>query len=100
MKTFKAGWLFAGGALFGLSIALCVGAGAKTNAPPKAPPMVAPTEAPKLEWARLKLVGYPNGATGFFDEETGIMYIYDAQLRNCYLMRQLKALGDPTLPVN
>ncbi len=100
MKTFKTGWLFAGGALFGLSIALCVGAGTKTNATPKAPPLVAPTDAPKSPWSHLKVVGYPNGATGFFDEETGIMYIYDSQLRNCYLMRQLTILGDSTRPVN
>ncbi|MCU0784182.1 MAG: hypothetical protein MUF81_09095 [Verrucomicrobia bacterium] len=100
MKTFKAGWLFAGGALFGLSIALCVGAGTKTNTPPKAPPMAAPTEAQKYAWAHIKLVGYPNGGTGFFDEETGIIYVYDAQLRHCYLMRQVKVLGDPMQPVN
>jgi len=99
MKTLKAGWLFAGGALFGLSVALCVGAGAKTNTPPKSP-VVSTADSPKYEWAHIKLVGYPNGATGFFDEETGIMYVYDSQMRHCYMMRQLKLLGDPTVPVN
>ena len=95
MKTPNAGWLFAWGALFGLAIALCVGATVKTNASPNAPSMVPPTEAQINPWSRLKVVTYPNGGTGFFDTETGIMYIYDAQLRNCYLIRRLNVLGDP-----
>jgi hypothetical protein len=99
MKTLKAGWLFTGGALLGLSIALCTGAGVRTNAILKASPMAATTETQPAAWSRLKVVAYPNGATGFFDTETGIMYVYDADLRNCYLMRQLKSLGDPLLPV-
>ncbi len=96
MKKFKAGWLFACGALCGVAIALCVGAGVKTNASPK----TAAADPQQPEWARLKLVGYPNGGTGFFDTETGIIYVYDSDLRTCYLIRRLRALGDPMLPVN
>jgi len=57
--------------------------------------MFAPADAPRSEWARLKLVAYPNGATGFFDPDTGIVYVYDSDLRNCYLIRQLQTLGKP-----
>jgi hypothetical protein len=74
---------FACGALLGVGLMLCIGAAEKETAPPK------------KDWSRLHLVTYPSGTTGFFDSATGMLYLYDADLRNCYLTRQLTALGAP-----
>jgi hypothetical protein len=95
MKTPNAGWLVACGALLGFSLALCLGAATRTNLPASGPAVAAAADTPKSPWARLKVVTYRNGSTGFFDEDTGIMYVYDGDLRNCYLIRQLRVLGDP-----
>lgn len=81
MKKRNAGWLFGGGAIFGLSIALCLGAVEK--------------QAPSTDWSGLKVVSYPNGGTGFFDPATGTIYVYDSDLSRCYLIRKMGALGQP-----
>jgi len=78
---------FIGGIGVGLVVALCLGAGEK--------PKEASKEIPKPDWSQLKVVAYPNSGTGFFDPNTGNLYIYDGQLRNCYLTRRLVRLGDP-----
>lgn len=75
------GWLFGLGAIFGLSMALCLGA--------------VDNQAPPPDWSRLKLVAYPNGGTGFFDPSSGIMYVYDSDLNRCYSIRKLSKLGSP-----
>ena len=82
MKTKNAGLLFGTGALFGLCAALCLGAVEKKDVPAK-------------DWSRLKVVSYPNGGTGFFDSDTGTIYVYDADLTRCYLIRQIGNLGQP-----
>ena len=74
-------WLFSFGAMFGLSVALCLGAVDKQAAQP--------------DWSRLKLVAYPNGGTGFFDPDSGTMYVYSSDLTRCYLVRKLNSLGAP-----
>ena len=101
MKRQNAGLLIAGGAMLGFSLALCLGAIGKTNTPPR-PAIVSniatnvvPDLAPRIDWSRLKLAVYPNGGTGFFDPDTGIIYVYDADLKNCYLIQQLTTLGSP-----
>jgi hypothetical protein len=81
MKKRNAGWLFGGGAIFGLSIALCLGAVEKQVAPP--------------DWSRLQVVSYPNGGTGFFNPDTGTIYVYDSDLNRCYLIRKINNLGSP-----
>ncbi len=83
MKKRNAGLLFICGALFGLSIALCLGAVEKAK------------DAPRKDWSQLKFVAYPNGGTGVFDPETATIYVYDSDLRGCYLIRQLGTLGQP-----
>lgn len=83
MKKRKAGWLFTGGALSGLAIALSLGAVEKSK------------EVPKKNWSQLKIVAYPNGGTGVFDPDTATMYVYDSDLRTCYLIRQITTLGQP-----
>lgn len=82
MKKKNAGLLFAVGALFGLCIALTLGAVEKREAPPK-------------DWSRLKVVAYPNGGTGFFDPDTATIYVYDSDLARCYLIRKMGTLGQP-----
>ena len=84
MKKRNAGWLFGFGASFGLSVALCLGAVDK------------PAPA-TVDWSRLKVVSYPNGGTGFFDPDTGTIYVYDSGLARCYLIRKIGNLGAPML---
>jgi hypothetical protein len=81
MKKRNAGW-FGFGAIFGLAMALCLGAVDKqTPTPP--------------DWSRLKVVSYPNGGTGFFNPDTGTIYVYDSDLSRCYLIRKIGNLGAP-----
>jgi len=46
-------------------------------------------------WSRLKIVAYPSGMTGFFDPQSGKLYIYDANVEQCFIIRQLDELGKP-----
>lgn len=85
MKTSKAGWIFLGGAVFGLSLALCIGAADK------------PGETPRTDWSRLKVITYPSGSTGFFDPDSGKLYVYDVNLERCSFVRELKTLGQPMI---
>jgi len=82
MKIKNAGWLFVTGALFGLCVALTLGAAERNEPPPK-------------DWSRLKVVSYPNGGTGFFDPDTATIYVYDSDLSRCYLIRKMGNLGQP-----
>lgn len=82
MKKRNAAWLFSFGAIFGLSLALCLGAVDKQT-------------PPTPDWSRLKVVSYPNGGTGFFNPDTGIIYVYDSDLSRCYLIRKIGNLGAP-----
>jgi len=54
-------------------------------------------QKPKQEndWAKLKVITYASGLTGFFDPQTGIVYVYDANWDKCVFIRQLTALGEP-----
>ena len=49
----------------------------------------------RADWSKLKLVTYPSGLTGFFDPDTGRLYIYSSDLQRCVIIRQLTALGEP-----
>ncbi len=49
----------------------------------------------KQNWSGLKMVTYYSGLTGFFDSDTGRFYLYDANLENCVIIRQITALGEP-----
>ncbi len=40
-------------------------------------------------------VAMPNERTGFFDQASGTLYVYDANLKNCVLKGQLNELGKP-----
>jgi len=47
------------------------------------------------DWSRLEVVAYPSGVTGFFDPATGKLYVYDDNIEQCILVRQLEELGKP-----
>ncbi|TAL00915.1 MAG: hypothetical protein EPO07_09075 [Verrucomicrobia bacterium] len=73
------------GALLGFAAAVGLGAAEKGK------------ETAKKDWSRVQVIAYPNGGTGFFDPDSGTMYVYDSDLRGCYLIRQVVNLGDPTV---
>jgi hypothetical protein len=50
---------------------------------------------PNQDWSKLKIVTYSSGLTGFFDPDTGKLYLYDSNLENCFAIRQLTKLGEP-----
>jgi hypothetical protein len=81
MKKRNATWLFVWGAISGLALALCLGAEQK--------------EVPKPERSRLTILVYPSGATGFFDPDTGKLYLYDMNLEYCNVIREITTLGGP-----
>ena len=52
-------------------------------------------QARRTDLDRLKLFTYSTGLTGFFDPATGLMYIYDFNVENLVMVRQLGVLGAP-----
>ena len=74
---------FAGGILLGLTLALCLGAGENEAAKKDSPP-----------W---QVVSYPNGGTGFFDPVTSTIYVYDSELKKCYMVKRIHQLGAPAV---
>ncbi len=42
----------------------------------------------------LTVVTYSDGRTGFFDQATRTIYIYDRALRRCDTIRQIQTLGE------
>ena len=83
MKKLNSLWPFLSGVVLGMSLLFGVGAASKE---------IAPT---RPDWSRLKIFTYASGVTGLFDPATGRLYLYDSDLRNCYQVRQLTALGEP-----
>ena len=49
----------------------------------------------KQNWSGLKMVTYPSGLTGFFAPDTGMFYLYDSNVENCIIIRQITTLGEP-----
>jgi hypothetical protein len=50
---------------------------------------------PKPDFSQLKVITYNSGMTGFFDPDTGKLYIYDLNTEQCFAIRQLVTLGEP-----
>jgi hypothetical protein len=46
-------------------------------------------------FASIEPVPYVSGMTGFFDRNTGMMYMYDITMDKCVFIRQLVKPGDP-----
>ena len=57
------------------------------------------TQVAKQDWSRLKIVTYQSGLTGFFDPDSGRLYVYDAHIENCIMVRQLVRLGEPLVRI-
>ncbi len=47
-----------------------------------------------LGFAGVQVITYSNGQTGFFEKETGTLYLYDAALKNCIGVRKISRLGE------
>lgn len=45
--------------------------------------------------SRVLVFTYASGLTGFLDQNTGKIYVYDANLKNCVLIRNMRNLGQP-----
>jgi hypothetical protein len=46
------------------------------------------------------MVGCANGLTGFFEQSTGRLYLYDAELTHCVGVRQVGRLGETLTSVS
>ncbi len=77
------GLLLICGVLLGASLVLCTGISNKA------------TEGSKKDWSRLRIVTYASGLTGFFDPDTGRLFVYDSNMENCFIIRELTELGEP-----
>jgi hypothetical protein len=52
--------------------------------------------APQAQmFSSVEPVSYISGMTGFFDRNTGMMYVYDVNMEKCVFIRQLGKLGEP-----
>ena len=85
---------FVCGALFGVVLALCLGAVQNPKNPPSAQPSQ-PAASEPSGFGALKFFTYPSGGTGIFDPASGTLYIYDSDVNRCYLTRKLHTLGAP-----
>ena len=47
------------------------------------------------DWSQVQVISYRSGMTGFFDAATGKLYIYDASLDECLVIREVTELGEP-----
>jgi hypothetical protein len=56
--------------------------------------------APALRPASLQMVGCANGITGFYEQSTGRLYLYDAKLMHCVGVRQIGRLGETLASVS
>ncbi|MGD0654772.1 MAG: hypothetical protein ABSA16_10545 [Thermoguttaceae bacterium] len=46
-------------------------------------------------FGQMQAVPYISGLTGFFDRNTGMMYVYDVNMDKCLFIRQLVKPGEP-----
>lgn len=81
MKVKNTGLTFLCGGLLGVSLTLGLAAAEKSITPPK------------KNFSHLQITGYPNGATGILDTDTGTLFIYDGSQVNCIAIREITTLG-------
>ena len=79
MKTRNKIGLFFSGMLSGVVLALCIGAAGEE----------------KQDVSRVQMAGFVNGTTAFWDPTSGKLYLYDANLANCTIIREITTLGEP-----
>jgi hypothetical protein len=56
-------------------------------------------QRPMAQFDRVEVVTYASGLTGFFDRDTGTLYVYDATWDKCIAVRRLNTLGLPMVDV-
>lgn len=91
MNKQKAGLILICGMVLGAVLILCAGVPDTSRQQSDLPAAAGP------DWSRLKIVTYSSGVTGFFDPDTGKLYLYDTNMRNCFSIHQLTALGKPMI---
>lgn len=50
---------------------------------------------PPQNFNQVQVISYASGMTGFFDSQTGRLYVYDSNMENCLFIRQINELGNP-----
>ena len=50
---------------------------------------------PVRQFDRVEVITYASGLTGFFERDTGTLYVYDANWDKCIAVRKLSSLGQP-----
>jgi hypothetical protein len=54
----------------------------------------APAQQPvQKSWSHIQVIAYASGLTGFFDTRTGRLYVYDANLDQPAIIREIDELG-------
>ncbi len=48
-----------------------------------------------MKFENVEVFTYASGLTGFFNRETGVLYIYDSRWDKCTSIRRLDKLGSP-----
>ena len=79
-RTFTVAFLAAG--LLAVSLATCFRA-------------TGDADIPGSRFDQVQVVVYPTGLTGFFNQQDGMLYIYDAEWNRCITIRRVTALGKP-----
>lgn len=51
--------------------------------------------AAQKSWSHVHVVAYASGLTGFFDTKAGRLYLYDANLEQPLIIREIDELGKP-----
>ena len=51
------------------------------------------------QFDRVEVITYASGLTGFFQRDTGTLYVYDAKWEKCIAVRKLNTLGLPMTDV-
>ena len=50
---------------------------------------------PDAKWGHVQVVSYGSGLTGFFDTNSGRLYLYGADLRTPFMTAEIESLGAP-----
>jgi hypothetical protein len=58
------------------------------------PSSIAQDNQPQMQ-PQLEVFTYSTGLTGFYDRNTGLLYLYDTNIEKCTCIRQLVRLGEP-----
>lgn len=60
------------------------------------PRSAVPAQQPaQKSWPHIQIVAYASGLTGFFDTKIGRLYLYDANLDQPAIIREIDELGKP-----